>query len=282
MNALIPGILLLTIATGLLPAAEDGSFDKSVTVSGPVDLDVKTDSGGITIRQGNSGTVRVHAILKADHGWFGSGDGEARIRELEQHPPVEQNGNHVRVGYASRNLLDNISMRLEIETPADTQLRARADSGGIHVDGIQGPVDCKTDSGGVEINDVGSNVRANADSGGIHVRNVKGSLFTHADSGGIDATDIDGSIDAQSDSGSLRLVQTKPATIHANAASGSVTVTLAHGTGYDVSIETESGRISVPQMTVNSSLSSHHVEGKIGGGGPMVKIKAESGSVTID
>jgi hypothetical protein len=282
MKSLIPGIFLLTIATGLLPAAEEGSFDKSVTVSGSVDLDVQTDSGGITIRQGSSGTVRVHAILKADHGWFGSGDVEARIRELEQHPPVEQNGNRIRVGYASRNLLDNISMRLEIETPADTKVHAHADSGGIHIDGIHGPIDCKTDSGGLDINDVSSNVRANADSGGIRVRNVKGSLFAHADSGGIDATDIDGSIDAQSDSGRLRLVQTKPAPIHATAASGGVIVTLAHGAGYDVSVETDSGRISVPEMTVNSSLSSHHVEGKIGGGGPLVKIKADSGSVTID
>jgi hypothetical protein len=283
MKALSASILLLTLASGLLAGAEEGSFERSLAVAGPVDLDVKTDSGGITIRQGHAGSVTIHAILKADHGWFGSGDVEARIRELERHPPVEQNGNRVRVGYVQQSgLLKDISMRLEIETPADTQLRARADSGGTRVDGVGGPVDCKTDSGGIEINDVSASVHAAADSGGIHVRNIKGSLFARVDSGGIEATGIAGSIDAQADSGSLRLAQTTPATINAKAESGSVTVTLARGAGYDVSAEAESGHVSIPEMTVHSAFSSHHIEGKVGGGGPLVKIQVDSGSIVIN
>jgi hypothetical protein len=282
MNTFALGILLLTVGTGLLAGAE-GSFDKSLSVSGPVDLDVKTDSGGITVRQGPSGTVVIHAILKAERGWFSSSDVETRIREVERHPPVEQNGNHIRVGYIQESrLLNDISMRLEIETPADTQLRAHADSGGIRVEGVHGPVECKTDSGGIEINDVSASVHAAADSGGIHVRNVKGSLFAHVDSGGIEATGIAGSIDAESESGRLRLEQTTPGTISAKAESGGVTVTLARGAGYDISAETESGHISIPEMTVRSALSSNHVEGKVGGGGPLVKVRADSGSVTID
>jgi hypothetical protein len=282
MKVFTPGILLFTLATALIAGADEGSFEKSLTVSGPVDLDVKTDSGGITVRQGSSGSVRIHAILKADHGWFGSGDVEARIRELVSHPPVEQNGNHVRIGYVPENRLKDISMRLEIETPADTQLRAHADSGGIRVEGVHGPVDCKTDSGGIEIDDVSAAVHAAADSGGIRVRNVRGSLFAHVDSGGIEATGIGGSIDAQTDSGSVRVAQTTPAPINAKAESGGVTVTLVHGAGYDINAATESGRISVPEMAVHSAFSSHHVEGKVGGGGPLVKIRVDSGSVTIN
>jgi len=285
MNALALGILIFVFATGELTAGQEGSFEKSLTVSGAVDLDVQTDSGGIAVRQGSSGTVRIHAILKADHGWFSSGDRdvEGRIRELERHPPVEQSGNRVRVGYVSDSgLLKGISMRLEIETPAGTQVRARADSGGIRVEGVQGPVDCKTDSGGIEIDDVSANVHAAADSGGIRVRNVKGSLFAHVDSGGIEASGIGGSIDAQADSGAVRLEQTTAAPINAKVDSGGVTVRLARGAGYDVSAATDSGRISVPAMTVRSAFSSHHIEGKVGGGGPLVKVQAESGSVTID
>lgn len=282
MTSFAPGILFLVLSAGLLHGEQDGSFDKSLTVSGSVDLDVQTDSGAITIRPGSANSVQIHAILKADHGWFGSGDVEARIHELETHPPVEQNGNRVRIGYAREGLLRNISMRFEIETPADTHLRARADSGGIHVDGIRGPVDCKTDSGGIEINDVSANVRAAADSGGIHVKNVNGSLYARVDSGGIEASGIAGAIDAQTDSGSLKLLQTIAAPISAKADSGSVTVALAQGAGYDVSADTESGHVSVPEMTIHSVFSNHHIEGKVRGGGPLVKIQVESGSVTID
>lgn len=277
-------VVSFLLAAGLVAGAEaQGSFDKSLTVSGPVDLDVTTDSGGITVTSGSSGVVHVHAILKGQHGWFDSGDVDARIRELERNPPVEQTGNHVRIGYVhDRDLLKGVSMRLEIQTPSDSQLRARADSGGIHVEGIRGPADVHTDSGGIEVRNITSEVHAAADSGGIHLNNIDGPVSVHVDSGGIEVMDASGSIDAQADSGGIRLAQTHPAPIHAKADSGGVTVKLAPGVGYDISAESDSGGISVPAMTVNSSFSKHHVEGKVHGGGPLVSIRVSSGNITIE
>jgi hypothetical protein len=282
MNVQAGIVLLFVLAGGLLAVGEEGSFDRSLSVSGPVDLDVKTDSGGITVRQGPAGSVKIHTVLKAEHGWFGLGNAEDRIRQLEQHPPIEPTGNRVRIGYVHEpDLLKGISKRLEIETPADTEVHAHADSGGIRVSNLHGPVDCKTDSGGIDVDDVSANAHLAADLGGIHARNINGSLYAHVDSGGIEANGISGTIDAEADSGSIRIAQTKAAPITAKADSGGVTVTLAHGAGYDVEAETGSGHISFPEMTVRSSLSQHHIEGKIGGGGPLVKVKVDSGSVTI-
>lgn len=277
---LIP--LLLTLGVSLSMGAEEGSFDRSLGVSGPVDLDVMTDSGGITVTAGRSGSLHVHAVLKPQQSWFGSGDVDRRIHELERNPPITQNGNHVRIGYAEHNLLRNISMHLEIETPADTEVRAHADSGGIHIRGVRGHVDCKTDSGGIEVNDAGSDVRAEADSGGLQIRDVKGSLYARVDSGGIDATDINGSVDAEADSGHIEIRQTSAAPIHAKADSGGVNITLAHGHGYDISAEADSGGVSVPESTARTVSSRHHVEGKINGGGPLVNVRVDSGGISID
>jgi hypothetical protein len=276
--------LVVVLTTGLVFGADDeGSFDKSLTVTGPVDLDVTTDSGGITVRPGSAGSLRVHAILRAQQGWLGFGDAEARIRELERNPPIEQTGNHVRIGYMhSRDWLRGISMRLEISTPPETQLRARADSGGIRVDGIRGPVDCHTDSGGIEIRNIGSEVRATADSGGIRIGNIDGPVTARVDSGGIGALDVAGSIDAQADSGSIRLAQTKAAAVRAKAGSGGITLQLAPGAGYNVRADAGSGHISVPEMTVQSEISKHHVEGKVRGGGPFVSLHVDSGGIRIE
>src|SRR5581483_4222786 len=284
MKAFVLSLVSMTLATGVSIGAEArGSFDRSLAVSGPVELDVSTDSGGITVTSGASGSVRIHAVLTSQHGWGGSEDVERRIRELERNPPVVQTGNSVRIGYVpTRDLLKGISMRLEIETPADTDLRARADSGGIRAKGILGHVNCKTDSGGIEVEDVGSNVHAQADSGGIHINNVKGLVFARVDSGGIDATQITGAVDAEADSGHIRISQTSPGLIHAKADSGGVSVKLAPGAGYDINAESESGHITVPEMTVNSAFSRHHIEGKIRGGGPLVTIHVDSGGVTIE
>jgi len=283
MKHFVPALAVLILGAGVLFADEQGSFEKTLTVSGPVDLDVVTDSGGITVLPGPAGSVRVHAILKAQHGWFDFNDAEAHIRELERNPPVEQTGNRVRVGYVhGRDLLRGVSMRIEIYTPAATQLRARADSGGIHAEGIHGPVDCHTDSGGIEVRDISAEVRASADSGGIRLGRIGGSVTARVDSGGIDAIDIAGGIDAEADSGSIRLAQTKPASIRAKADSGGITVRLAPGAGYDVNAAAESGSISVPEMTVRSEFSRHHVDGKVRGGGPLVNLRVDSGGIKIE
>ncbi len=283
MKCPVFALAAMIVTTGVLWADEQGSFERTLTVTGPVDLDVVTDSGGITVMPGPAGSVRVHAVLKAQHGWLDFNDAEAHIRELERSPPVEQTGNRVRIGYVQgRDLLRGVSMRLEIYTPVETQLRARADSGGIHVRGIRGPADCHTDSGGIEARDVGREVRATADSGGIHLGQIGGAVTARVDSGGIDAIDVAGGIDAEADSGSIRLAQTKPAPIHAKADSGGITVRLAPGAGYDVSAASESGSISVPEMTVRSELSRHHVDGKVRGGGPPVNVRVDSGSIRIE
>ena len=284
MKPVVFTVLFLSIAVGFSAAAdEDGSFDRTLSVSGKVQLDLKTDSGGITVVPGSSGAVRIHAILKAEHGWMGAGDVMQRIHELEQNPPIEANGNRIRVGYVhDPNLLRNISMRLEIQTPPDTQVQAHADSGGIRVSGLSGPVDCKTDSGGIEVHDVNADVHVAADSGGIRIENVNGPVFARVDSGGIVARDVAGYVDAQADSGGVHIVQTKAAPIRAKTDSGGVTVALAPGAGYDVRVDSDSGNISLPATAENAGFSRHHREGKVHGGGPLVDVQVSSGNVSIE
>jgi hypothetical protein len=267
-----------------LLAAQEGKFERTLNVSGMVDLDAMTDAGGITVTAGPAGSVHIRAILKAHREWMGGGgaDVEARIRRLEQNPPIHQTGNSIQVGHVGKGELRGISMRLEIATPPNTKLRARADSGGIRVDGIQGPVDIQTDSGGLEARNILSDVRAQTDSGGIHIRNVQGAAYARADSGGIEALDVAGNIDVQTDSGGIRLGQTKPGTIHAKADSGGAQVKLVSGAGYDVRASSDSGRVNVADITVRGNISRNHMEGKVRGGGPLVDVHVGSGTVTIE
>lgn len=269
-------------ATTLMAASAEGSFDRTLSVSGPVELDGVTSSGGITVRVGRPGSVHIHAVLKAEWGLFSSGDVEGRIHQVEQNPPIEQEGNHIRIGYKGRHdILRNISMRLEIETPPDTSVHANVDSGGIHISGVHGKVECKADSGGIQIEDTGADVRAEADSGGIHIHGVHGGVFARVDSGGITAEDVNGPLDVKADSGHIALSQNVAAPIRAEADSGGISVDLAKGAGYDIHAEAESGGITAPELTVNSEYSKHKVDGKLRGGGPSVDIKVDSGGIQI-
>src|SRR5208283_2994713 len=62
-----------------------GTFDRSFQVSGPVDLEVLTRSGDVTVRNGSAGTVSIHAKIHAGDSWFG-GDHKAEVQELQTNP----------------------------------------------------------------------------------------------------------------------------------------------------------------------------------------------------
>jgi DUF4097 and DUF4098 domain-containing protein YvlB len=203
------------------------------------------------------------------------------------HPPVEQTGNTVRVGYVrDPELLDGVSMRLEIEVPARTKVRAHSHSGGVRVSGLEGPVDCDTHSGGIEIRDVAADVTASAHSGGIRLSHIGGMLRAHTWSGGIEGYELTGAVDAETHSGGIRLSQDRAAPIHAEVFSGGVRVTLARGAGYDLDVASSSGSVSTPEMTIHGGFSRgfprKHVSGMVRGGGPEVMVRSHSGPVWVD
>lgn len=255
-------------------------FERTLSVTGAVELDLNTDAGGIFVVPGPPGSVRIRGILKANRGLL-QGDAEGRIRELEAHPPIEQSGNRIRVAVRHNSMLKGVSMRLEIEAPHDSNVRARADSGGIHARGVKGPVNCQTDSGGITVNEVDGEVRATADSGGIHIRRVNGPVYARTDSGGIDALEIAGSVDAETDSGGVRVSQTTPAAIRARTDSGGAEITLAPTGGYDIQAHAGSGRITARDVTVTGTISHHELSGKLRGGGHPLDVRADSGNIDI-
>ncbi len=276
-------VLLVFGSVVLAAPAEQRTFDRTFSVTGPVNLDVMTDAGGIVVARGAAGTVQVHGIVKSSGNWLAGGDLADRIRKVADNPPVQQTGNSIRAGHvADKSILRGISLRFEITVPPETEVRARADSGGIRVDGVRGPVDCKTDSGGIHVSQVGSDVRAEADSGGIHIRGVKGMVHAKADSGGIEALDVAGSIDAETDSGGIQLSQTSAAPVKARADSGGATVRLAASGGYDIRADCGSCRVDVPQLATKGTISPHHAEGRLRGGGALVDVKVDSGHLHIE
>ncbi|MBZ5578539.1 MAG: DUF4097 domain-containing protein [Acidobacteriia bacterium] len=273
--------LLMGVLAAVCQGQSERRFERTLSVTGPLNLELNTDAGGIVVRAGAAGTVRIRGILKGQWHLFWDGGTEERMRQLEAHPPIEQSGNTIRVAVRDKSLLRGISMRLEVEAPPETQLRARTDSGGIEVQGIHGPVDGQTDSGGIRASEIGGDVRASTDSGGIHVRRVNGEVRARADSGGIDALEVGGRVDAQTDSGGIRISQTKAAAIRARADSGGADIRLAPAGGYDIAAHTESGQVSAPNVTATGTVSRHGVDGKLRGGGPLVDVRVDSGSVTI-
>lgn len=159
---------LVCTCTGFA-AVGQGTFERAIPVSGPVDFDIRSDIGGITLTVGSSESVQVHAVLKAQYGPIDLARADEHIRALEQNPPIEQIGGRIRIGYPKDpSLLDGVSMHLDIQAPPESQIQARSTSGGISIDGVHGPVEAQTHSGRLEIRRILRDVRAVTHSGYSH------------------------------------------------------------------------------------------------------------------
>ncbi|MGC1969643.1 MAG: DUF4097 family beta strand repeat-containing protein [Candidatus Acidiferrales bacterium] len=319
--ALLALVLTLAVTMASRPAlaSDEGHFDRTLAVSGPVDLDVQTGSGEITVRVGDSAKVEVHGRIHANHGLFG-GDVEQRIHEIEANPPVEQTGNTIRVGHIeNRDWKNNISISYELVIPAQTKLHSESGSGDQSVDGISGPADGSSGSGSVRFSNIGAETHVRTGSGDIELNAIHGPARATAGSGGIRAIGIAGGLTASSGSGNVRLEQTAAGDVEIGTGSGDVEIKGAKGavkvqTGSgsitaqgdpagDWRLHTGSGNVSVelPQqaafnlvartssgsidssreIAVQGKLSPRELEGKVGGGGPTVELSTSSGSIQI-
>jgi hypothetical protein len=303
----------------------DGRFEKTLNVKGTVDLSVSTGSGSVEVQPGGEGSIRVIGTIRASNSWkrlAGVGDDVmARIRQIEQNPPIEQTGNQVRIGDTHDDrLMENISISYQITVPSGTSLRSNTGSGSQEIGSLAGPVHASSGSGTLRIGATGGTVRAGTGSGSISVEGAKERVEANTGSGSITLKQIAGSAKAGSGSGSISLEQTAKGDVQLNTASGEIRVTGANGavtagtasgsihisgkpdapwsissssgsisldlpTGapFTLDARTTSGGIDIDHPVSVSSIHGRRreIHGAVNGGGPTVSVETTSGSIRI-
>ena len=220
-------ILFVVAGLAVLPlnAATTGHFERTLQVSGPVDLKVTSDSGNITVHPGNNSSVSVSAKIHANStSWlFGGGNVEERIRRIEQNPPVVQHGNAITIGkFDDRDLTRNISIDYDVTVPAKTHLTSSTGSGDQNVSGLQSPATARTGSGNITVENVSAEVHARSGSGDLKINAIKGALYCDTGSGNIHADDIAGDVSASAGSGNIEVRQSAGGSVKAETGSGNI------------------------------------------------------------
>ena len=71
---LLPLAALVLLAAPAWAEKATGRFERTLTVTGAVDLDIQTGSGHVIVRPGSAGRVRVVGQIEArDDNWWGNG-----------------------------------------------------------------------------------------------------------------------------------------------------------------------------------------------------------------
>src|ERR1700733_12855622 len=163
--------LIFVLATSLAGfASVIGTFDRSFQVSGPVDLEVLSRSGDITVRNGSAGTISIHGKIHLSVSWFGGGRKE-EVQQIQNNPPLRQSGNSIRIDYVNVN---NISVDYEITVPENTEIREHTGSGYQDVQGRKGNGDLESGSGDMKVYRLTGDLHFQTGSGNVRGHELAG------------------------------------------------------------------------------------------------------------
>jgi DUF4097 and DUF4098 domain-containing protein YvlB len=296
-------LLVVLLASAIASASTpQGQFEKTFQVTGPVDLEVETHSGNIVVRSGPAGSVSVRGkIYVGDHWLFGNRNSD--VSDIEQHPPLRQDGNNIRVDYVNAH---DISVDYEITVPADTTIRTRSGSGDQTLEGTRGNADLQSGSGELRLTQITGELHLQTGSGNVSARGISGAVHggagsgdmeveetgggdidLHTGSGNIRVRGIHGGLRVQAGSGDITAEGTMTSDWEIHTGSGNVHVRLPAEAAFDANISTSSGTLDVDApitMTVQGRVNETHktIMGKVRGGGPMLTLHTGSGDIHIE
>ena len=255
---------------------KDIGLTSSYTLTAPklLGLDLKTDNGKVTAN-GAVGDVSARSS-------FGSID----VRDVK--------------GKVSAKT-DNGSV-VAVNITGDTA--ARSSFGELKLERIRGLVTCTTDNGRIAATDITGDTTVTSSFGSVLLKNVEGAVDAKSDNGKVEAIEVraqgkpvalrssfgdvsfagiaDG-LTMKTDNGGVHAtLQSVPRQTSMNSSFGSVTVELPRGAGADVEARTSFGSIKVDGVpgTVTRG-DTKDWTGRIGSGGPKVKLSTDNGSITI-
>ncbi|HLV87430.1 MAG TPA: DUF4097 family beta strand repeat-containing protein [Candidatus Sulfotelmatobacter sp.] len=302
-RAILPAVLVALFTTAsAFASSPSGTFDKTLSVTGPVDLEVLTRSGDVTVRAGASGSVQIHGKIFVGDRWL-MGSREGDVHAIEQNPPIRQDGNNVHIDYVN---MRDISVDYEITVPAQTAVRTKSGSGDQVIEGTHGNVEVQTGSGNIHLTNLTGEVRLQTGSGDVRARSISGAvrggtgsgdievqeagpgdIDLHTGSGGINARGIQGAFHGETGSGDITAEGTQTGAWELHTGSGGVRVRLPGNAAFDADISTSSGSINMDapvEMTVQGRVEEahKHIRGKVRGGGPLLTVRTGSGDIHVE
>ena len=263
---MIPFLLASVVACG--PGSfREAEFEKTLAVTNDrVNLSVETAAGGITVRSGSDSSVHIRARIRARESFLGGGSADEKVRKIKENPPIQQQGNTIRITRPTdTDLRENVSIQYDITVPAQTQLTATSGAGNANISGLALPVEATTGAGAITAEDLAGDVRL------------------HTGAGAVNAKSIGGALEIESGAGSIRAQGVPKHDWRIKAGAGSIRLEIPADASFDLDAQSGFGRVSVSDSLglKDGSVSNSRVRGKVGNGGPMVEISNGAGSIDV-
>jgi hypothetical protein len=271
---------------GLLLAlpAPGRAAERELSAEGLRQVHIGTRSGDVSV----TGSARDSVLLR----WPGG---------AEDAPPIERRGDRLHIGGDPEQGAGGDDA-LQVELPAGLavevssisgELAARDLKAGCTLRSISGDIAVRAVSGGLELRAVSGDVTATEVSGDLEAKSVSGELRIEGARGGlIELKSVSGEVDLAGELGEVRAVAhsgrlrlrgsiVAGGGVRAKTFSGDLEVLLPAAADFELDAKTRSGAVAVEHALEPAPAGDQRVEGRVGKGGPELRLKSFSGDIAV-
>lgn len=210
------------------------------------------------------------------------------------------------------------SVHWEIHLPETTEIDIDTSGGAIRVSALKSDARLETSGGAIAVRDLVGDLNGHTSGGGIELERIEGTVRVETSGGGITGTELSGPVDADTSGGSVRLdrvagdirahssgggihLREAGGRVEADTSGGGIEATFARGNGHGGILSTSGGGIEVAldptvglrieasgnsvradvPITVQGAVSRGRLEGTMGGGGALLRLRTSGGGVRI-
>ncbi len=173
---------------------------------------------------------------------------------------------------------------LDVQLPRDMHLAVSAANGRIDVEGIRGPVRARSTNGSATIADVIGDVDVSTSNAKVCCTGTSGKLTARSSNGKIELREHRGSVDAATSNGLIRvgLQELGKGGVQLATSTGRIVLELPEQVDADVDLRVDNGVIRNDRPLCRASKESNgRVVGRLGGGGPSIKLRTSNGSISL-
>ena len=314
-------LLLVMMAVAVPAAAQRLPFERTIDVMPGTTLDVSTVRGKVNVQSHEMRQIRIEGTvtIRPSAGFTTTGDPMVIARRVADRPRIDVTSHVVRLRPpAEPDELRVLTVSYDVWVPRDTPVVVTSDSGAVDVTGVTGPVSVATESSAITLSRLEGKTDVKTGSGDVKVDRASGGLRVVTQSSAITLRGLSGPLDARTQSGALRAsfagagsadVETGSSEIQLDGLSGKLTVRTQSGrvnvrgaptaawdvtTGsslivasfepsakFTLDATSSSSSVKVTGVPVDGFTAKERVSGKVGGGGPAVRLASRSGQIHI-
>jgi DUF4097 and DUF4098 domain-containing protein YvlB len=263
MKKRVTGLLALGFAlfclAGYLPAQHQEEFARTLPLSSEGSFKLSNVNGEVSISTWKEPKVEIRAIKKTKK------DAE-NLKKVTIEVSESAGAVSVETVYPKHENT-GVSVDYTIQLPE-----------GVRLENVE------TVNGNVNVTGPFSAASAETTNGNIRVENASGDLKFETTNGDIEAVNLAGPVEAETTNGGITLdLNALKGDIRAETTNGGITVKMGGEVNAELEAETTNGSIFADfPVTVQGLIKSkHHLQGRIGTGGPRLSLETVNGSIRL-